>query len=203
MPPAGFEPTIPASKRPQTHTLDDETTGIDLIATWSDEVLSTSKSHVHNSREPTRPDDILYSGAWHLWVLSIKLALCHPSGLGILGWLCDFWKICGSWSKQHSPRRKHAKSRIQTSVCISAHEQQWLFILNLTAHINTLALVKYGVSLVLFILTLVLFTFCTCCILRSLVCIVVSCLVCIVVILCVFVVLCVYCCFYFRCRTAG
>jgi len=29
-----------------------------------------------------------------------------------------------------------------------------------------------------------------------------SCLVC-VVILCVFVVLCVYCCFYFRCRTAG
>jgi len=26
---------------------------------------------------------------------------------------------------------------------------------------------------------------------------------CIVVILCVFVVLCVYCCFYFRCRTAG
>jgi len=27
--------------------------------------------------------------------------------------------------------------------------------------------------------------------------------VCIVVILCVIVVLCVYCCFYFRCRTAG
>ena len=66
-------------------------------------------------------------------------------------------------------------------------------------------------------LTLVLFTFCTCCILRCLVCVVVSCLVCIVVsclvcivvvvrivvILCVFAVLCVYCCFYFRCRTAG
>ena len=33
--------------------------------------------------------------------------------------------------------------------------------------------------------------------------IVVSCLVCIVVILRVIVVLCVYCCFYFRCRTAG
>ena len=46
-------------------------------------------------------------------------------------------------------------------------------------------------------------TFCTCCILRCLVCIVVSCLVCIVVILCVFAVLCVYCCFYFRCQTAG
>jgi len=30
-----------------------------------------------------------------------------------------------------------------------------------------------------------------------------SCHVCIVVILCVFVVLCAYCCFYFRCRTAG
>jgi len=31
----------------------------------------------------------------------------------------------------------------------------------------------------------------------------VSCLVCIAVILWAFVVLCVYCCFYFRCRTAG
>ena len=30
-----------------------------------------------------------------------------------------------------------------------------------------------------------------------------SCVVCIVVILCVFAVLFVYCCFYFRCRTAG
>jgi len=54
-----------------------------------------------------------------------------------------------------------------------------------------------------------LFTFCTCCILGCLACIVVSCLVClvvvvcIVVILCVCAVLCVYCCFYFRCRTAG
>ena len=48
------------------------------------------------------------------------------------------------------------------------------------------------------------------CILNCLVFFVVSCLVCIVVvalsnvaILCVFTVLCVYCCFYFRCRTAG
>jgi len=54
-----------------------------------------------------------------------------------------------------------------------------------------------------YFLTVVLFTFCTCCILRCLVCIFVSCLVCIVVFLCVFVVLCVYCSFYFRCRTAG
>ena len=63
-----------------------------------------------------------------------------------------------------------------------------------------------------YFLTVVLFTFCTCCLLRCLVCVVVSCLVCIVV-----VVLCVYSChlmcicctmcvllfFYFRCRTAG
>ena len=67
-----------------------------------------------------------------------------------------------------------------------------------------------------YFLTLVLFTFCTYYILSA-VCIVVSCLVCIVnclvctavVVTCVllssyvFVVLCVYCCFYFRCRTAG
>jgi hypothetical protein len=31
MPPAGFEPTIPASKRPQTHALDRKATG---IGTW-------------------------------------------------------------------------------------------------------------------------------------------------------------------------
>ena len=49
-----------------------------------------------------------------------------------------------------------------------------------------------------YFLTVVLFIFCTCCILRCVVCIVVSCLVCIDVTLCVFVVLCVYCCFYFR-----
>jgi len=60
-----------------------------------------------------------------------------------------------------------------------------------------------------YFLTLVLFTFPTCCILRCLVYIVISCLVCIVVfvsivvILWVFVALFVYCCFYFRCRTAG
>jgi len=65
------------------------------------------------------------------------------------------------------------------------------------------------------------FTFCTCCkTLTCLVCFVASfklsfvylllvdrvyccsCLVCFVT-LCVFVVLCVYCCFYFRCQTAG
>jgi hypothetical protein len=30
MPPAGFEPTIPASERPQTHSLDHSATGIDI-----------------------------------------------------------------------------------------------------------------------------------------------------------------------------
>jgi hypothetical protein len=61
-----------------------------------------------------------------------------------------------------------------------------------------------------YFLTLELFTFCTCCILRYLMCIVVSCRVCIVVfVLCVllssYVYLLYYVCiavFYFRCRTA-
>ena len=46
-----------------------------------------------------------------------------------------------------------------------------------------------------YFLALVLFTFCTCCILRCLVCIAVSCLVCIVdAVLCVLLTLsCVYC----------
>jgi len=42
-----------------------------------------------------------------------------------------------------------------------------------------------------YFVTLVLFTVCTCCILRCLVCIVVSCLVCIVVIVCIVVVVCI------------
>ena len=43
-----------------------------------------------------------------------------------------------------------------------------------------------------YFVTVVLFTFCTCCILRCLVCIVVSCLVCIVVVVCIVVILCVF-----------
>jgi hypothetical protein len=31
MPPAGFEPAIPASERPQTHALDSAATGIGLL----------------------------------------------------------------------------------------------------------------------------------------------------------------------------
>ena len=56
---------------------------------------------------------------------------------------------------------KKARSRIQTSVSISAHEHRRLLVPNLAAHTNTLALVKFGVSFVFFILTVVLLTFCT------------------------------------------
>jgi len=77
--------------------------------------------------------------------------------------------------------------------------------------VSTICVGKNTGKCIQYFLTVVLFTVCTCCIVRCvvcivvscLVCIVVSCLVCIVVILCVFVVLRVYCCFYFRCRTAG
>jgi hypothetical protein len=40
MPPAGFEPTIPASKRPQTHALDRAATGIGTDITYSITILS-------------------------------------------------------------------------------------------------------------------------------------------------------------------
>ena len=51
---------------------------------------------------------------------------------------------------------------------------------------STICMGKNTINYVQYFLTLVLFTFCTCCILRCLVCIVVSCLVCIlVVVLCV------------------
>ena len=52
---------------------------------------------------------------------------------------------------------------------------------------------KLRLSLHFYFLTLVLFTFCTCCILRCLVCTVVRCLVCIVVSCLVFIVVVVFC----------
>ena len=57
---------------------------------------------------------------------------------------------------------------------------------------STVCVGKNTGNCIQYFLTVVLFTFCTCCIVRCLVCNVVSCLVCIVVvILCVFVVPCV------------
>jgi len=48
--------------------------------------------------------------------------------------------------------------------------------------VSTICVGKNTGNCIQYSLTLVLFTFCTCCILRCLVCIVVSCLVCIVVV---------------------
>jgi len=59
------------------------------------------------------------------------------------------------------------------------------------------------VYIVVSCLVCIVFSFLVCIVVSCLVFIVVSCLVCIVVILGVFVVYCVYCCFYFRCQTAG
>ena len=63
--------------------------------------------------------------------------------------------------------------------------------------VSTVCVGKITRNCIQYFLTLVLFTFCTCCILRRLVCIVVSCLVCIVVVVCIidsFKLSCVYCC---------
>jgi len=62
--------------------------------------------------------------------------------------------------------------------------------------VSTVCVGKNTGNCIQYFLALVLFTFCTCCILRCLVCIV-------VVVLCVLLSSYVYCCFYFRCRTAG
>ena len=77
--------------------------------------------------------------------------------------------------------------------------------------VSTICVGKNTRNCVQYFITVVLFTFCTCCILRHLVCIVVSSLAYIVVVvLCVLlssnVYLLYYVCiavFYFRCRTAG
>ena len=37
---------------------------------------------------------ILFGGFQYLWVLSITLAFCHPSGIQKLNVALDFWKIC-------------------------------------------------------------------------------------------------------------
>jgi len=68
--------------------------------------------------------------------------------------------------------------------------------------VSTICVGKNSRNYTQYFLTLVLFTFCTCCILRCLVCVVVSCLVCIVVsclvcivvscLLCIAVILCVF-----------
>jgi hypothetical protein len=49
MPPAGFEPIIPASERPQTHTLDRAATGIDCSII---RVLKTSITNVTGRNSP-------------------------------------------------------------------------------------------------------------------------------------------------------
>ena len=77
--------------------------------------------------------------------------------------------------------------------------------------VSTISVGKNTKNYIRYILTLMLFTFYTCCILGCLVCIVVSCLVCIVVVvLCVLLSSYVYLLyyvsivvFYFRCRSAG
>ena len=51
--------------------------------------------------------------------------------------------------------------------------------------VRTVCMGKNTENCIQYFLTVVLFTVCTCCVVRCVVCIVVSCLVCIVVILCV------------------
>jgi hypothetical protein len=43
MPPAGFEPTIPASERPQTHALDSAATGIGIETCRTNKIMHQSE----------------------------------------------------------------------------------------------------------------------------------------------------------------
>jgi hypothetical protein len=47
MPPAGFEPTIPANERPQTHALDRAATGIGEVAYFTTIYYRTSVQDPH------------------------------------------------------------------------------------------------------------------------------------------------------------
>ena len=109
-------------------------------------------------------------------------------------------KYCNEWRQiEDGPPREEASSMAQpqrTTVLFVLYTGKNNCVRLWRGEKNTRNCVQY-------FLTVVLFTFCTFCILRCFVCIVVSCLVCIVVVLCVFVVLCVHCCFHFRCRTAA
>ena len=87
--------------------------------------------------------------------------------------------------------------------------EKFIWLVKLSPHsftgwgesVSTICVGKNARNYIQYFLTLVLFAFCTCCILRCLVCIHVSCLVCIVVVSYVYfcqlmciVVLCMYCC---------
>ena len=89
---------------------------------------------------------------------------------------------------------------------------KWWEVKGWDESVSTICVGKNTGNCIRYFLTVVLFTFCTCCILRCLECIVVSCLACIVVVvLCVLLSSCVYLLYcvciavflYFRCRTAG
>ena len=62
--------------------------------------------------------------------------------------------------------------------------------------VSTVCVGKNTGNCIGYFLTALLFTVCTCCVLKCL-------CVFLLVVLCVFTGLCVHCCFYFRCRTAG
>jgi hypothetical protein len=49
MPPAGFEPTIPGSKRPQTHALERAATGIDSFSLNEHKLSTKIPSHTISS----------------------------------------------------------------------------------------------------------------------------------------------------------
>ena len=103
------------------------------------------------------------------------------------------------WSEEHCTEGGRNETLWEKFIWVV----KWWEVKGWGESVSTICVGKNTRNCIQYFLTLVLFTFCICCILRCLVYIVVSCLVCIVVTLCVFALLCVYCCFYFRCRTAG
>jgi len=78
MPPAGFEPTIPASKRPQTHTLDRASAGIaaPTFISW----LQPADTQAHSWVHPEWVNDLLSLLFIEAKQLSWTFNLLKPTG---------------------------------------------------------------------------------------------------------------------------
>jgi hypothetical protein len=79
MPPVGFELTIPASARPQTHTLDRTATGIGKTTKTSEYLVFGPKFEAGNCR--VSPDCSVWSKAHERWddiiTVGFTLAACE------------------------------------------------------------------------------------------------------------------------------
>jgi len=67
-----------------------------LLGIFQSTVTKVTRPGTHKSQVPGyQSKEILYDWTSYLWVLSMELAPNHPSGVRVLRWFLDYYKICG------------------------------------------------------------------------------------------------------------